>query len=160
MASDYRILFVCLGNICRSPCGEGVLRHKVTALGLGQKVFIESAGIGDWHAGELPDPRMRQHAAKRGYTLESRARQVKRRDFDDFDLILAMDRANVSGLQAIARIGSGSMDKVRLFCEFAHQRTEAEVPDPYYDGPQGFETVMDIIEDGCDGLITHIRQHL
>jgi protein-tyrosine phosphatase len=159
MKSDYRVLFVCLGNICRSPCGEGVLKHKIEQVGLRDKVLIDSAGTGDWHAGDLPDSRMRAHASKRGYKLTSLARQVRRRDFEDFDLILAMDESNVQNLRSFAPEAS-AMKKVRLFCDFVQQHAETEVPDPYYEGPEGFEKVLDLMEDGCDGLIKHIRQEL
>jgi protein-tyrosine phosphatase len=159
MATDYRVLFVCLGNICRSPCAEGVVAHKAAQSGLKDKLLVDSAGTGGWHAGDLPDHRMRAHAKLRGYHLDSRARQVRPRDFDDFDLIVAMDRANVSGLREFAPTNE-SMKKVRLFCEFAPDRPETEVPDPYYEGPEGFELVLDIVESAADGLLAHIRQQL
>jgi protein-tyrosine phosphatase len=155
MSGKFRILFVCMGNICRSPAAHGVMQHIVEREGLSGRVEIDSAGTGGWHAGDLPDARMRRHAAHRGYTLDSRARQVKAADFQDFDLILVMDRNNLRDIEAFAR-KSSDMSKVRLFCDFVKTRTETEVPDPYYGGAEGFETVLDLVEDGCEGILESI----
>lgn len=151
-----RILFVCMGNICRSPAAEGVMRSFVERDGLSRRVELDSAGTGGWHAGDLPDSRMRRHAAKRGYTLTSRARQVCAEDFDDFDLILVMDEQNRRDLRAFAR-SAADMQKVRLFCEFVTDRPETDVPDPYYGGEDGFETVLDLVENGCEGILRSLR---
>jgi protein-tyrosine phosphatase len=155
----YRLLFVCLGNICRSPAAEGVLKKMISDAGLQHQVEIDSAGTGGWHAGDLPDHRMRQHASKRGYLLDSRARQVRSGDFADFDLIVVMDRANQRDIASFAN-DKQSMSRVRQFCDFLHDRDEAEVPDPYYDGADGFELVLDIVENGCTQLLRHIRSQL
>ena len=156
MPLKFKILFVCLGNICRSPAAEGVMRRVVGSAGLQHEVDIDSAGTGGWHAGDLPDARMRQHAAKRGYALTSRARQVRPGDFDEFDLILVMDRQNRRDLDEFIR-SPADLHRVRLFCEFVSDRPETEVPDPYYGGPDGFETVLDLVENGCEGILREIQ---
>lgn len=159
MSKPFRILFVCLGNICRSPAAEGVMRHLVEREGLRDGVEIDSAGTGDWHTGDLPDARMRQHAAKRGYLLTSRARQVRTEDFAAFDLIVAMDRDNLRNLRDFA--GSGEdMNRVKLFCEFTTGHSRKDVPDPYYGGPDGFGTVLDLVENGCAGILRKIREDI
>lgn len=155
----YKVLFVCLGNICRSPTAEGVMRQVVAAAGWQDRVEIDSAGTGGWHAGELPDKRMRQHASKRGFALTSRARQVRAADFEEFDLIVAMDRKNRRDLQDFVRTTTPRA-RVRLFCEFVRDRPETDVPDPYYGGPDGFETVLDLVENGCQGILQEIRTPL
>ncbi len=159
MPKKYKVLFVCLGNICRSPAAEGVMRHLVAQAGLDDRIEVDSAGTGGWHAGALPDSRMRRHAANRGYDLTSRARQVQAGDFETYDLILAMDRDNQDGLAGFVRTTDG-LKRVRLFCEFTQGRSETEVPDPYYGGGEGFETVLDLVENGCSGLLTQIRREL
>jgi protein-tyrosine phosphatase len=148
----HRLLFVCLGNICRSPAAEGVMRHLVAEAGLEEQYVIDSAGTGDWHTGQLPDNRMRQHGAKRGYTFDSRARQVRPDDFTNFDLILVMDRQNLRDIREFAPHPT-DMVKVRLFCDYVSDRPETEVPDPYYGGADGFETVLDLAENGARGLL-------
>lgn len=145
-----RILFVCLGNICRSPTAHGVFRAMAEAGGL--PVEVDSAGTGGWHAGEPPDPRATAEAAKRGYDLSDlRARQVRAGDFDAFDLILAMDRANLAALERLRPTGSGT--EVRLFLDYGDSPRD-EVPDPYYDG--GFDLVLDLIEDASRGLLADL----
>lgn len=156
MPSTVKLLFVCLGNICRSPCAEGVMRRKVEAAGLEESILIDSAGTADWHTGNLPDSRMRQHAKQRGYTLDSHARGVALADFSQHDLILAMDEDNKANLLRMAP-DAASRAKVQLFCDYAHGHDTTEVPDPYYGGPEGFETVLDLVEDGCSGLLSHAR---
>jgi protein-tyrosine phosphatase len=159
MASTFKLLFVCLGNICRSPCAEGVMRKLVIEAGLADQIIIDSAGTADWHTGKLPDDRMRRHAKQRGYALESRARQAQSTDLADFDLILAMDKTNHGNLLTLCR-SPEQRAKLRLFCEFAENRDEVEVPDPYYGGAEGFEEVLDIVEDGCAGILEYARQQL
>lgn len=145
------ILFVCTGNICRSPTAEGVFRSLCEKAGL--ELRIESAGLGDWHVGDPPDERAQHHARNRGYDLSAqRARQVRPRDFDDFDLILAMDRGHLRALQRMAPPKHHA--KIRLFV------AERDVPDPYYGGPDGFEQVLDLVEAQCRSLIAELRAPL
>lgn len=153
-----RILFVCLGNICRSPTAEGVFRQRVCAAGLGGRIHIDSAGTGDWHVGKAPDIRTRRAARLRGYDLDAlRARQVCREDFSRFDLILAMDRSNLLDLQAIRpRESAAELD---LYLR-RYALEEDEVPDPYYGGEEGFERVLDLLERASDELLAEIRRRL
>ena len=151
-----KICFVCMGNICRSPTAEGVMRHLVREAGLDGTIALDSAGTGDWHAGELPDPRSREAAARRGYLLEHRARLFTAADLDRFDLILAMDRENLTVLRR--RAPAAAHGRLRLFLEFAPQKRLEDVPDPYYGGPNGFEEVLDLVEDAARGLLIHLRQ--
>jgi len=150
-----RILFVCLGNICRSPTAEGVFRKLVTDAGLADRFQISSAGTGGWHIGELPDRRMRAAASKRGYRLESRARQVDRSDFESFDHIVAMDRSNHSDLLALCPHEHRS--KVVLLRDWDEDPDDLDVPDPYYGGPEGFDLVIDIVERSCRRLLDELR---
>lgn len=159
MAAPYRLLFVCLGNICRSPAAEGVMRALVESKGYADRVSIRSAGTAGWHAGKLPDQRMRTAAQNRGYDLSSRARQVTENDLSEYDLVLVMDRQNLRDLQSFDRTAQFS-SKIRLFCEFCTSHQESEVPDPYYGGEQGFELVLDLLEDGCRGVLAHISSSL
>lgn len=148
-----KILFVCLGNICRSPAAEGVLRAKANERGL--KMTIDSAGTGGWHAGDPPDPRMVRAAARRGYKLDHiRARQVELADFYMFDYLLAMDLRNQSELLAMAPPNREC--DIRLFLDFA-DGPERETPDPYYGGDRGFDRVLDLIENGVEGLLDHLE---
>lgn len=147
----YKVLFVCLGNICRSPAAEGVMR----AMAAGMPVEIDSAGTAGYHIGELPDARMRSHAAKRGYPLTHRARQFDAADFERFDLILAMDASNMRNLKALDRKNAFG-GKLRMMTDYCTALSVTEVPDPYYGGPEGFEHVIDILEDACRGLLKEI----
>jgi len=150
------ICFVCLGNICRSPTAEGVMRHQVDAAGLAEHIAIDSAGTGDWHVGEPPDTRAQAAARIRGYDLSAlRARQVSAADFERFDLLLAMDEANLAELRR--RCPPEHRDKVRLLMEFASGAAETEVADPYFGGAQGFEQVLDQVERACAGLLNTLR---
>ncbi len=149
------ILFVCLGNICRSPTAEGVFRHRLSARGLDDRFHVDSAGTGDWHVGNPPDRRAQLAAASRGFDISMlRARQVETADAGRFDYLIAMDRGNHRELVQLA--GETHAHKVRLFMEFADLDTHDEVPDPYYGGDQGFDQVIDLIESASDGLIEHL----
>jgi protein-tyrosine phosphatase len=152
-----RVLFVCLGNICRSPTAEGVMRELVRAAGLEDSIELDSAGTGAWHVGHSPDQRATAAARGRGVVLEGEARQVTYRDFEDFDLILAMDRSNLRDLQALAPPEARS--RVRLLREFdpASAAGDLDVPDPYYGGEGGFEEVLDLVRAACVGLLEEIR---
>jgi protein-tyrosine phosphatase len=141
-----RILFVCMGNICRSPTAEGVMRHLLAERGLDGEIEVQSAGTGGWHAGNPPDRRSAQAAAARGITLEGAARQVTRSDFEDFDLLVAMDRENLADLRAIAP--PGTEHKLRLLLGDGR-----DVPDPYYGGARGFEDVLDLVQTACEQLL-------
>ena len=153
----HRVLFVCLGNICRSPTAEGVFRHQVSALGLERYIEIDSAGTGAWHVGNPPDIRAQQTARQRGIDLSSlRARQVTKNDFEYFDTIIAMDRNNQTDLCRLA--DSQYHEKIHLFLQFAPGISEDEVPDPYYGHGDGFSRVFDMIEVAGDGLISYIEQ--
>lgn len=154
-----RILFVCMGNICRSPAGEGVLAKLVAEAGLTDQIQIDSAGTLGMHAGNTPDARMRAAASNRGYDLTSRARQVTAEDLDAFDLILAMDHDNHRNVTRLARTDA-QRERVKLFCTFCQRHLEREVPDPYYGESQGFEYVLDLLEDGCGGVLDWARQQL
>jgi len=152
-----KVLFVCMGNICRSPTAEGVFRKLVREAGLEDSVQIGSAGTHAYHVGEAPDLRAQQAALKRGYDLGSlKARQVTQDDFRDFDLILAMDWENLSLLQQ--QCPRSFKHKLHLLMRFAGEHDAATVPDPYYGGPEGFNTVLDYVEDACQGLIEVVRR--
>ena len=159
MPEPTRILFVCMGNICRSPTAEGVMRHLVREAGLDEEIVIDSAGTGDWHAGDPPDRRATDAARRRGVVLEGAARQITVEDFEAFDLLLAMDRENLAGIRAVAPSPEAA-GKARLLREFdpgSAGAPDLDVPDPYYGGPQGFETVLDQVEAACRGLLDEIR---
>jgi protein-tyrosine phosphatase len=152
-----RILFVCMGNICRSPTAEGVMRRLLGDAGLTDRVEVESAGTGGWHAGEPPDERATLAARRRGVVLAGSARQVRPGDFRRFDLLIAMDRANLGELLAIAP-DEEAAEKVRLLREFDPASSgDLDVPDPYFGGDRGFETVLDMVEAACRGLIDELR---
>ena len=150
-----RLLFVCLGNICRSPTAEGVMRHLLVEEGLVEAVELDSAGTGDWHVGHAPDHRSAGAAAGRGIELTGAARQVAPADFESFDLILAMDRSNHDDLLALAP-HDDARERVRLLREYDPEAVAAgefEVPDPYYGGDDGFEDVLDLVTRACKGLL-------
>ncbi len=155
--SRISVCFVCLGNICRSPTAEGVFTKLVVDAGLRGKIKIDSAGTGAWHKGELADKRARAEAGKRGIELTSVARQFTRTDFDRHDLIVAMDQSNVADLGAMAR-NSGDREKIRLFRSFDPMSPkDAEIPDPYYGGLDGFARVFDLCEAASRGLLAYLR---
>ena len=168
-----RVLFVCLGNICRSPTAEGVMRALVAQAGLQERVAIDSAGVGAWHVGSPPDRRAVAAARERGIVLEGRARQVRAEDFDDFDLLIGMDGENTRELRRLAP-GREQREKVRMLREFdpandvavASQPSqplarrvagELDVPDPYYGAADRFEEVFDLVQAACEGLLAQIR---
>jgi protein-tyrosine phosphatase len=146
-----------MGNICRSPTAEGVFRHKVTAAGLEDRIHIDSAGTIAYHVGHPPDPRAQKAALKRGIDLSAqRARRVSPRDFEEFDLVIAMDSDNNYELEAICP--AGYEDRLHMFLKFARNSSETDVPDPYYGGVNGFEIVLDLIEDASEGLLKHLQE--
>jgi protein-tyrosine phosphatase len=153
-----RVLFVCLGNICRSPTAEGVLRAKLEQAGLAAQVEVDSAGTSDWHVGKPADSRTRQAAQRRGYDLSTlRGRQVQVADFAEFDLILAMDEHNLQDLQQLQPAdGKAELDLLLR----RYQLAVDEVPDPYYGGEYGFEQVLDLIEQACARLVSEIKEGL
>lgn len=156
MTMATRVLFVCMGNICRSPTAEGVFRQLVEQQGLAEKIIVDSAGTHDYHIGNPPDARSQAAAMHRGYDLSSlRARQVTVEDFTRFDYVLAMDDANLSLLQQ--QCPDQYRSRLKLFLEFAKDRELREVPDPYYGGAQGFAQVLDLVESAARGLLEHIR---
>lgn len=152
-----KVLFVCLGNICRSPTADGIFRELVIREKLEQKITVDSAGTGGWHIGKAPDSRTVAAAKKRGYDLSSlRARQVSAIDFDEFDYVLAMDHNNLRDLHALKPVHySGHLG---LFLDFGSRKHHREVPDPYYGDDGGFELVLDLVEEAAQGLLSHIRQ--
>lgn len=152
-----RVLFVCLGNICRSPAGEGVFTKMVADAGLSDRIEVDSAGTIGMHAGHPADSRMRAVAAQRGYNLTSRARKVVEDDLDQFDLILTMDEDNRRNVLSLTKT-EAQRARVRPFCSFCEDHDETEVPDPYYGGPKGFDHVLDLLEDGCRGVLLWARK--
>ena len=154
-----KVLFVCTGNICRSPSAEGVFRALISAEGLDGQVGTDSAGTHGYHVGEPPDPRSVATAAKRGIAMSDlRARKVSAADFDAFDLVLAMDRSHHDILARLCP--KGREDRLKLFMSFASRHGGQDVPDPYYGGADGFERVLDMIEDGAKGILDHLRERL
>ena len=149
-----KVLFVCLGNICRSPAAEGIFQKKIKDRGLEKSFVVDSAGTGGWHVGNLADSRMRKAASARGINLESRSRQIKQIDLYDFDIILVMDKDN---LEAVKLLIPDELDllnsKVKLILSYSKNTNLNEVPDPYYGGPNGFDKVLDLLNDAIDGLL-------
>lgn len=146
-----------MGNICRSPSAEAIFHAKVEAAGLAGQILCDSAGTIGYHSGNRADARMRKSGARRGYSLESISRQVRPDDFDHFDHIIAMDRENLADLKALQASHPGKA-KLSMMCDYCRRHAESEVPDPYYGGEQGFEHVLDILEDACDGLLEELRK--
>ena len=147
-----KILFVCLGNICRSPAADGIMKSIVEAKGKADEWYIDSAGMGRWHIGDLPDKRMRVHALKRGLVLDHRCRQVNTSDFDEFDLIIGMDDMNMHDLKQLCPTLEDSRKLMPMGKFLDPSMGYDHVPDPYYDGAQGFETVLDLLEKGCENI--------
>lgn len=157
MNNKVSVLFICMGNICRSPTAEAVFRHYVENAGLSEHIRIDSAGTHDYHIGAAPDLRTQRAAQQRGYDMSGlRGRQVEQADFLRFDYVLAMDHANLAILQRITP--PASRTQAWLFLEHARYHQEREVPDPYYGGAEGFERVLDMVEDAAEGLLQHIRK--
>lgn len=152
------VLFICLGNICRSPAAEAVMKKVAADNGMDGWLHIESAAIGPWHVGDLPDSRMRRHAARRGYTLDSRAQQFNASFFQRFDVIVVMDEENYQAVSRQARMETDRHKIWRMKDYFVRFKGETSVPDPYYGGDRDFEWALDLIEDGCQGLILPLRQ--
>jgi protein-tyrosine phosphatase len=154
-----RVLFVCMGNICRSPMAEGVFKRRVADAGLSDQIASDSAGTHDYHIGEPPDARAQRVVERRGYDISGlRGRQVTRRDFSEFDYVLAMDETN---FRLLARLcPQEQTHKLKRFMEFHADPAMREVPDPYYGGAQGFEAVLDMVEEAAQGLLSHLRQQL
>lgn len=155
-----KILFVCLGNICRSPAAEGVMKELLAEHGLDGAVEVDSAGTGNWHVGQLPDKRMRVHAQRRGLTLDHRCRQVRTSDFDDFDLIVGMDHNNVDDLKALAPTAEAAAKVVPMARYVDMAMRYDHIPDPYYEGAEGFELVLDLLQNGCANMVRCIEQNL
>jgi len=153
----HRILFLCMGNICRSPAAHCAFQHMVDQAGLTDQFEIESAGTIGFHSGNPPDRRMQEVMRARGIPTIGRSKQLDSFDMEHYDLILAMDKDNLEGALSIAR-GDDQRTKVELFCDYCTEHSEKEVPDPYYGGDRGFDQVMDLIEDGCRGLLSALSK--
>ena len=152
------LLFICLGNICRSPAAEGIMKKMVADRGLSSQLRIDSAGIGSWHVGQLPDSRMRQHGLLHGYTFDSHARQFKQDDFDRFDSIVVMDHDNYNDVATKAR-NKGDLEKVICMADYLrHHPDNKTIPDPYYGGDRDFELVIELLEDACEGLLDKLQE--
>jgi protein-tyrosine phosphatase len=160
--AEQRLLFVCLGNICRSPAAEGMFLHLVAQEGLEDQFLVDSAGTGGWHAGNLPDRRMRAAAERRGIRLPSRARQIQPADLTSFDRILTMDADNLQAVRSLAATGlPGGRQQLAIIepmTSHCLRFSDAEVPDPYYGGEAGFGHVLDLLEDACSGLLATLRR--
>ncbi|MBW3585834.1 MAG: low molecular weight phosphotyrosine protein phosphatase [Cyanobacteria bacterium 0813] len=152
---SYKLLFVCLGNICRSPSAENIMNHLIQQAGLSDHITCDSAGTASYHIGSPPDRRMALAARKRDIELLGEARQFQREDLENFDLILAMDRENYRDILTLDRAGKYK-DKVRLMCDFCQKYDLKEVPDPYYGGPEGFDRVIDLLQDASEGLLEYV----
>jgi protein-tyrosine phosphatase len=151
----YKLLFVCLGNICRSPSAENIMNQLISEAGLGAKIICDSAGTSGYHIGAAPDRRMNMAANKRSLELVGQSRKLKPSDLLNFDLILAMDRENYQDILYLDREGKYE-DKIRMMCDFATTKPDKEVPDPYYGGADGFDYVIDLLYDACTGLLNYV----
>tara|TARA_B100000959_G_scaffold39947_2_gene39135 strand:+ start:4572 stop:5066 length:495 start_codon:yes stop_codon:yes gene_type:complete len=152
-----KVLFICLGNICRSPTAEGVFRSIVKDAGLSDEIKIDSVGTGSWHVGDPPDRRSQEAAARRGIDIShQRSRQISQDDIAEFDYLVVMDRSNIDNLDHL--VPTNMMQKIYLFLEFAPRLNHSDVPDPYYGGPTGFDVVLDLIEEASKELLAHIRK--
>ncbi|KKD38110.1 low molecular weight protein-tyrosine-phosphatase [Limnoraphis robusta Tam1] len=152
----YKLLFVCLGNICRSPSAENIMNHLIDQADLTGSIICDSAGTSSYHIGSPPDARMSIAAKARGIVLKGQARQFRRQDFEDFDLILAMDQDNYESILDLDPTRQ-YRDQVKLMCEFCRHHRIKEVPDPYYGGSEGFNRVIDILLDACEGLLEYVQ---
>lgn len=155
-----KLLFICLGNICRSPAANAIMQKYVDEAGLSDKFEIDSAGIGPWHVGQLPDKRMREHGARRGYHIDHIARQFDAtKDFDRFDYIVVMDEDNYRNITRQARNDDDRKKVIRMADYFIKWKGRTSVPDPYYGDGEDFELALDLIEDGCKGLLARLNNH-
>ena len=154
----YKMLFVCLGNICRSAAAEEIMRNRVVHAGLEKEIDLDSAGLSSYHQGDPADSRMRAHAARRGYRITHLSRPVGYHDFFDFDMLIGMDDSNLTGLRNLAP-GLPEEQKIYRMTDFCRRIPADHVPDPYYGGDSGFEAVLDILEDACDGLLDFLMQY-
>jgi len=153
-----KVLFICMGNICRSPTAEGVFRFVVKEAGLADKIEIDSVGTGSWHVGDPPDRRSQEAAARRGIDIShQRSRQISSDDILEFDYLVAMDRSNIDNLEHL--VPADMTQKLSRFLEFAPKLNHSDVPDPYYGGVSGFDVVLDLIEEASKGLLAHIRKN-
>lgn len=150
------VMFVCLGNICRSPAAEAILKHLVGKNKETLNINVQSSGIGSWHIGQLPDERMRTIAQRRGFILSSRAQQFQRSHFDEFDYILVVDHHVLNTLYQYAETPEHKA-KIHLITAFSHCYSDEEIPDPFYSGEAGFDLVLDMLEDSCEGLLQHLK---
>ena len=152
-----KLLFVCLGNICRSPAAEGVFLHLIKTRGLEDQFLVDSAGTGSWHVGNPADRRMQAAAKRRGIQLPSRARQIDLNDLETFDLVLTMDQDNLKAVNGLAKeAGARATAQIRPMLSYGRRHSEIEVPDPYYGGDAGFEHVLDLLEDACEALLEEL----
>ena len=156
---NINLLFVCLGNICRSPAAEGIFKKMIKDEGLDDIVFVDSAGTSNWNDGKSPDERMRKHGAKRGYDFIGEARSFRSSDFDKFDYIIVMDNNNYNNVKKLAK-SEDDVSKIYKITDFSINKTTEHVPDPYYGGDDGFELVMDLLEDASKGLLNEIKSKL
>ena len=152
------ILFICLGNICRSPAADGIMRHLVSERGLDGEFLIDSAGIGSWHVSQLPDHRMRRQGERHGYYFDHRARQFSAADFDRFDLVVVMDQENFYDVSRQARTDADRRKIVRMSDYLQHHPGQSTIPDPYYGGERDFEYVIELLEDACAGLLQKLTE--
>ncbi|MEL6354687.1 MAG: low molecular weight protein-tyrosine-phosphatase [Cyanobacteria bacterium J06627_28] len=150
-----KLLFVCLGNICRSPSAENIMNHLLVARGLTEQISCDSAGTSGYHVGSAPDRRMTLAAQRQGITLTGSSRQFTKRDFEDFDIILAMDESNYRDILSMD-LDQRFEHKVKLMCDFCQDHSDKEVPDPYYGGEAGFDYVIELLTDACEGLLNDI----
>ena len=153
---DINLLFVCLGNICRSPAAEGIMKKMIEDEGLEDRVFVDSAGTSNWNEGNTPDERMRDHGSQRGYDFSSVARTFRSSDFNNFDYILVMDNNNYMNVKKLAK-SEEDISKIHKMTDFSIESSNDHVPDPYYGGDDGFELVMDLLEDAIKGLLKEIK---
>ena len=153
-----RILFICLGNICRSPAADGIMKQLVSEAGLDDDFLIDSAGIGSWHVGQLPDHRMRRHGLQHGYTFDHRARQFSARDFDRFDFVAVMDHENYHDVSRQARSETDRQKIIRMSDYLRHHPNQRTIPDPYYGNDRDFEYVIELLEDACASLLQELTK--
>ena len=158
MKDKVRILFVCLGNICRSPAADGIMQKLISDQKLSDEIYVDSAGTYGGHAGNLPDARMRKAASDRGYNFTHRSRQIQRADMDNFDMIIVMDDSNYSNVMALAQSVEHTK-KIYRMCEFVDKYDIDHIPDPYYEGREGFEKVLDYLECGCENISIFVKQN-